>query len=150
VSGPAILNNQELDEVRKNLDPQVVAGGREQRTCERFTYPMVASVAPYDHGGQPSQAMFLEVRCHDISTGGLSFFVPVPPNFKFAIVALGRSPNVIYMLVRVMHCTPYDGMRKRYLVGCLFLECSASTILSLERQLEFPLLSQRRVALFGA
>jgi hypothetical protein len=121
-SGPSILSNQELDNIRKNLDPQVAVGCREKRTSERLAYSMVASVAPYSHEGLPTQEMFLEVRCHDISAGGVSFFLPIPPNFQFAIVALGRSPDIIYIMVRVTHCTPHDDVRKEYLVGCHFLE----------------------------
>jgi len=122
VSDPSSLSNQELDDLRKHVDPQAAVGRREKRTSERFAYPVVAAVAPYGAWGVPKNEMFREVRCYDISRGGVSFLLSAPPNFKSAVVRLGTSPDLIHMLVRVMHCTLHDEARKEYLVGCQFVQ----------------------------
>ena len=93
----------------------------EQRKGPREAYPVIQLAAPYADSRMPTEEMFREVRCHDISTGGISFFLPHPPDFEYAVVGLGTPPEVTYLTVRVMHHSPYAGATKGYLIGCRFL-----------------------------
>ena len=33
----------------------------------------------------------MDVQCHDLSTGGVSFLLPGSPKFEFAVIGLGQS-----------------------------------------------------------
>ena len=54
-------------------------------------------------GRLPHPSMFGEVLCHEISTTGISFFLPRPPGFQLAVITLGRSTERMSMLIRVVH-----------------------------------------------
>lgn len=90
----------------------------ERRAVERRPYPKTELLAPCGPGGLPHPSMFHEVLCHEISTAGISFFLPRPPAFQSAVITLGKSTDKVSMLIRVVHCTEYDETgRQRYLVG---------------------------------
>jgi hypothetical protein len=58
------------------------------------------------------------VRCRDLSTGGIALLLPERPLFEFAVVALGKPPRTIYVMVRVVHYKPVSG---GFHVGCAFV-----------------------------
>ncbi len=65
--------------------------------------------------------MFKEIRCHDISQGGVSFFLPRPPEFDFAVVGLGKGSDLTYFLFRVTYCKENSEAKNGCLVGGRFL-----------------------------
>jgi len=66
--------------------------------------------------------MFFEIHCHDLSQGGISFFLPRPPLFENAVIGLGKQPTMAYFRIKLIHYREYVGEKKQYLVGCQFVE----------------------------
>ena len=104
------------------MRPQAVADFHERRTSNRWSYPAVQPLAPYGHWGFPNAEMFQYVQCHDLSTGGISFLLPSPPTFEFAVVGLGGVDQLQYFVVQKIYCRQCDSPEKQYLVGCRFLQ----------------------------
>jgi diguanylate cyclase (GGDEF)-like protein len=78
-------------------------------------------IAPYIGARFPAQDEFSEIQCFDISVGGISYFLPKPPDHQTYVLALGQAPHLIYtkaQVVRVamtkLHTMPM------YIVGCQF------------------------------
>jgi hypothetical protein len=95
--------------------------GRNRRGSNRHKYPAAQLVAFHDEAQVPTTALFEGVRCHDLSTSGISFFLPDPPAFEYCTVVLGRPPALIYVKARVMHYSPYAGRAREWLIGCQFV-----------------------------
>jgi hypothetical protein len=74
----------------------------ERRAAERHTFSATERIAPYRGGRFPDEGEFVEVRCHDLSQTGFSFFLPAPPDFKSLVVAFGTPPELIYAVAEVM------------------------------------------------
>lgn len=118
-----LLSRDEIDAISKTCEEAGATEPKdERRTSDRSAYPAYQPLAPYGEWGLPKRHMFCEVRCHDISCGGISFFLARPPAFRFAVIGLGKSPNLNYFLIRAIHCVEYTGEKKEYLVGCCFLQ----------------------------
>jgi hypothetical protein len=84
------------------------------RRHARSQYPQVQRVASATGAGLPRSDEFREVRCLDLSAGGISFLTDdVPADGKF-VVALGTSPDLIYLSAEVVRDVP------QRLVGCRF------------------------------
>ncbi len=95
--------------------------GDDRRRAPRRPYYRQQFLAPYDGKNPPSAEDFRLLCCHDISSGGFSFFSPDRPTFDQLVVALGRAPFV-YMIAQVLHARPVeDEPSGNYLVGCRFL-----------------------------
>jgi hypothetical protein len=69
----------------------------------------------------PTDADFHLVRCHDLSTSGISFYWPTSPNFDQVIVALVSGQGTTRVLARVMFHGPQAGQQGQYLIGCRFV-----------------------------
>jgi hypothetical protein len=69
----------------------------------------------------PLSKDFFEVRCANISSGGMAFYLDAPPHFDNLVVALGAAPNVAHFTACVVRVeeTTLDG-KAAYLVGCRF------------------------------
>jgi hypothetical protein len=118
-----ILSRQEIDGIYETCGSKAPSDYSERRTSDRWPYQEIQLLGPYGYWGLPKKHMFCEVRCHDLSQGGVSFFLPRPPVFEFAVIGLGKRPNISYLLIRVTHCREYYvDVKKLYLVGCRFLE----------------------------
>ncbi|MGD9128761.1 MAG: PilZ domain-containing protein [Planctomycetia bacterium] len=111
-----------------------------RRHLRQMAENLVLFVAPARAPGEmPPLANFFPVRCRDLSSGGVGFFLPAKPNFERIVVQLGNQQNVIYMDAAVKHIElapslpetkeawdtsgrTYDiGLgSKPYLVGCKF------------------------------
>jgi hypothetical protein len=129
---PGCLSDQEIGRLRKNLAlkselPQIAREKSrrqvERRKSTRWSYPVIEQMAPCRSRELPSKSLFRAVRCHDISSGGISFFLPEPPDFERAVVTLGPPPDVICFLVRVVHYSPRKvAVRNQHLVRCRFFQ----------------------------
>lgn len=86
--------------------PDPKTQGRDRRQYERHRYQFAQLLAPFRGDTPPNQDELREVRCVDLSAGGLSFFWPTEPDFEFAIVGLGKPPALIYMRLQVLRSVP--------------------------------------------
>ncbi|MCR4415311.1 MAG: PilZ domain-containing protein [Thermoguttaceae bacterium] len=93
----------------------------DRRTSPREAYPVVQSIAPYDGKHMPRPEAFCPIRCCDLSTGGFSFLLPKPPEFRRLVVALGTPSGILYLDAEVAHCSPYPRPTGDFVVGCRFL-----------------------------
>lgn len=95
--------------------------GAERRTSQRKLFPYRQQIAPFDDGIVPPRHTFAQVRCWDISAGGISFLLDEPPPYKRVVVVLGGSATEVLMsadVVRVIELVEEDV--NGYLVGCRF------------------------------
>ena len=122
MSGTLLLSDDELDGAFAGCSREAVADFHERRSSNRWSYPAVQPLAPYGHWGFPNAEMFQQVRCHDLSTGGVSFLLPAPPTFEFAVIGLGVAPQFQYFVVQKVYCRRSDSTEGQYLVGCQFLQ----------------------------
>ena len=93
----------------------------ERRESQRHSFPAVQRVAPCRGTAVPTDADFHLVRCHDLSTSGISFYWPTSPNFDQVIVALVSGQGTTRVLARVMFHGPQAGQQGQYLIGCRFV-----------------------------
>jgi hypothetical protein len=94
----------------------------ERRTSLRWTFPALQPLAPYGHWGFPRADMFQPVRCHDLSTGGVSFLMQGSPEFEFAVIGLGLPDQRKFFVVRIIYRREFKPGTNEYLVGCEFVE----------------------------
>ncbi len=93
--------------------------GGDRRRRPRRLYPFKQSIAPICDGRIPAAGDFTDVQCHDISSGGFSFFSTVPPAADSFVVILGQPPQLTQVTAQVAHVrrVEHDGCRM-YLIGC--------------------------------
>jgi diguanylate cyclase len=95
----------------------------DRRTQARYSYPRVQSIAPYVAGRAPAADEFREVQCRDLTSGGISFWLPSPPEFSSLVVALGKDGTLKHLLAEVSHTAVVrNGDKTVCLVGCRFTE----------------------------
>ena len=127
----ASLSDTEVQEALQVARVEWFPGKAEQRSAKRWPYPVTELLAACRQGRLPNHTMFREVVCHDLSTTGISFFLPRPPGFRLAVITLGKLTDKTSMLIRVVHSTAYDVTgHNRYLVGCQFVRRVSSRELS--------------------
>ncbi|MDZ4821778.1 MAG: PilZ domain-containing protein [Planctomycetota bacterium] len=96
----------------------------DRRQNPRSTHRVFQWIAPCIDGRLPDQSMFYQVRCLDISTGGLAFLsTREMRDGEELIVALGTTDDAVYMRSRVIQCQPFeDSVANLYRIGCEFVE----------------------------
>ena len=124
MSNSLLLSHDELTEIYQTCDSATRLSGRERRTAERWPFEVVQSIGAYGHWGLPKRSMFVEVRCHDISRGGISFFLRRPPKFRFAVIEIGKPHQVTHLLIQVLHYSRFGDPtdQEQYIVGCSFVQ----------------------------
>jgi hypothetical protein len=115
------LSQHELEKFRAAFGPEAAADCGENRTSGRSHFPAIQMLGPCGDWGLPQRHMFFEVRCCDLSQGGISFFLTRAPTFEFAVIGLGKEPNISYFLIQPKHFREHGEDRNQYLVGCKFL-----------------------------
>ena len=93
----------------------------EQRRDPRWRYPVTQLVAFHEENQLPTKEMLQAVQCHDISLGGISFFLSGAPSHKHCTVVLGRSPNLIFVTARVIHSEAQGASFREWKIGCQFI-----------------------------
>jgi PAS domain-containing protein len=97
------------------------ATGPERRQLARRAYPYFQRIAYILNGQLPPRKSFREVRCHDISLGGICYFSKNRPESGLVVVALGSPPRLDYIVAEVVYAAPIDlDGRHMYKVGCKF------------------------------
>ncbi len=95
--------------------------GRRHDERRRLRCPQM--IAPYQATGFPNLRAFYNVMGQDLSTGGISFFMPERPAETEFVIMLGPPAKAIYVHAIVSHCRLVEeGGRPQYLVGCEFHE----------------------------
>ncbi len=95
----------------------------ELRQSPRHRYAYIQWIAPVADYSDPVPDDFCRVECVDLSTGGMSFFLPSEPHFTRLVIALGQVPMLVHYQARVVYARPIDRNGKlEYHVGCQFLK----------------------------
>jgi hypothetical protein len=102
-------------------DLQPVDARVERRSKQRRPYPVKQLVAFHEESEVPTQEMFQEVLCRDLSTWGISFYFAGPPSASHCTIALGRASRLLYVAAKVIHYEPYAGPNHEWVIGCQFL-----------------------------
>ena len=101
--------------------PAAEPRGADRRAVVRRRFPSKQYIAAYHNGCLPSRASFKEVVCRDLSEQGFSFLASSAPDFDCVVVALGVSPDFIYMTARVANRVRIsEGPSPLYRIGCRF------------------------------
>jgi PAS domain S-box-containing protein len=96
--------------------------GKEARRSSRVGFQYRQRIASMTGEGIPSEDEYFEVKCKDISCGGISFYLDDRPDFKLLMVGLGCPPRLAYISAKVVRVAEETvGGRTRWLVGCRFL-----------------------------
>lgn len=91
----------------------------ERRRKPRRAYPYLQRLAPVVDDQMPDPKQFVDVECHDISSGGFSFLFPYPFPSDSLVVELGVPPKLTYLMAQVAHVTRTTlGNATYYLIGC--------------------------------
>ncbi len=122
MEGSLALSSQEIDGFFATYGFGALLDCVERRTSDRWLYPETQLLGPYGVWGLPTRQMFREVRCHNISKGGVSFFLPRPPVFELAVIEVGNRPITEYHLIQLVHYVEHVDAKKQYLVGCRFVK----------------------------
>ena len=93
----------------------------ERRTAARHPYRVVQRMAPWDGKSALSESEFTSIRCHDISTGGLSFAWASKPAFQYVVLALKNSHAETYVLAQVSFYHRHPLEPEQFLVGSRFV-----------------------------
>jgi hypothetical protein len=94
----------------------------ERRRDRRFPYSCTQRVAFRSGAKLPATSDYVEVQCHDISAGGLSFWSKdrALPS-RDLIIELGQPPHYLMVTALVRHCTPFTVSEQQlFLIGCEF------------------------------
>jgi hypothetical protein len=94
----------------------------DRRRSERHSFPATQRVVPCGRNGAATvDADFQLVRCHDLSTSGISFYWPTAPKFDHVIVALAGPKGTTRVLANVVFSGLQPGEPPEYLIGCRFI-----------------------------
>jgi hypothetical protein len=94
----------------------------DRRNRSRQTYRILQWMAPCREGELPDPGTFRQVRCHDISCGGISYYSKEPPLEKFLVFFLRAGERGIYVQARVANCVHViEGQQATFRIGCEFL-----------------------------
>ncbi len=98
----------EVDANFFNLIHQMVGSSEldesERRGARRRPFSSQQRIAVRRELAIPDESEFFDVRCHDLTRGGFSFFRPTRPDFDSLVAEFGTPPEVIYVAARVSHC----------------------------------------------
>jgi hypothetical protein len=110
-------------EVVKDLTRRAEPGrSSERRGRQRQPYPCYQYVAPFRDSRMPSPEEFQQVRCHDISTGGFSYFTAELPDHDRIVAAFGTAPAFTYLTAEIHYAKRVaQGTNAMFQIGCQFL-----------------------------
>jgi PilZ domain len=95
----------------------------DRRVRARQSYSTLQWVAPCPDTGLPDPGSFQQVRCHDISRGGIAYLCQIPPTETLVVFALRSGAETNYLKARVASCVQVvEGKHMCYRVGCEFVD----------------------------
>jgi hypothetical protein len=115
------LTAEQLDAIQINSATPLGGGDEDRRRSPRSNYPAIQLLAPFDGHLPPSKIDFCQVRCYDISQGGLSFLWPEPPAFRYLVIGLDSTLGRVWVKAQVMRHRPIAGLNGEFHVSCRFL-----------------------------
>ncbi|MHB0960810.1 MAG: PilZ domain-containing protein [Pirellulaceae bacterium] len=93
----------------------------ERRAFPRFALGAMGEVAQLVNDEVPPRDVFEQVWCVDISRSGFSFFRNTSTEWESLVVALGDSPDFIYLTARIVSRRKVEhGGHVVYHIGCQF------------------------------
>lgn len=96
--------------------------GSERRDRQRRPYPCHQFVAPFRDARMPENDEYQPVLCHDLSTGGFSYFTDELPDHDLIVVAFGAAPKFTYITAQVRYAKRVaQGASALFQIGCMFL-----------------------------
>lgn len=81
-------------------------GGPERRDGPRRPFDVFQQIAPWDGGAVPDDSQFTQVKCHDLTCSGFSFFLPKEPKFQALVAEFGQPPDSLLVGAKVLHVDP--------------------------------------------
>jgi hypothetical protein len=93
-----------------------------RRKRERRDFRYLQWAAPCQEDTLPDRRSFRQVRCSDISRGGMSYYTDRPPLDEFLVVGLGTSKETIWLRCKVANCVRVDEDKGAFRIGCEFIE----------------------------
>lgn len=93
---------QELSDLSEGVSSSELA---EFFSGARVPFRVDLRIAPLARDRLPSAAEFFPVLGHNLSLGGVAFFLKTRPNFTSLVLALNTPSTIDYIEARVVHCT---------------------------------------------
>ncbi len=84
--------------------PQSEEEPAESRRAGRHPFPARHRIAPCRGPAFPEDGEFFEVRCHDLTRAGFSFYLPARPDFTSLVAAFRGPSGMIYVAAEIAHC----------------------------------------------
>ncbi len=92
--------------------------GSDRRRQPRHHFRCTQLMAPFDGEQMPAASAFVQVDCHDISSGGFAYYASELPEHEYLMLALGRAP-FLFLVARVVRSEVVElADRVEYLIGC--------------------------------
>ena len=118
--------DQHAAELHRAIADALETQNLERRSSERHPYPARQMVAPCSPSSSPAlrgpaEPMFQEVRCRDISCGGMAFYWPTTADFTEVVVRLSSGPSALCLKARVVQCAPAADPQDGYAISCQFV-----------------------------
>lgn len=110
-----------LTELPEKIFDRLTGQVDNRRKRERREYRLLQWVAPCQESNLPVRNDFRQVRCHDISRSGVSYFTDRPAIDEFLVIGLGIGPQTIYLRCKVANCVRVDQTHGAYRIGCEFV-----------------------------
>jgi hypothetical protein len=117
------LSTKELGQFTETAQHHVQSDSEADR--RRYPYDCLQRLLEWEDpdGPLPSIADTVVVRCHDISSQGVSFFWPDDPCFKHLLISLGNDDDMVFMAAEIVHSKPvYMHGEWQYVVSCRFMK----------------------------
>jgi hypothetical protein len=94
----------------EKLDHQLLGlpkpgGDDERRSCRRRAFFAIQRIAPITGPQMPHETEFFCVESRDLTSHGISLFMPARPTFTSLVIAFDGSPTTEYVAAEVIHCT---------------------------------------------
>ncbi|MEX2175861.1 MAG: hypothetical protein WD872_15965 [Pirellulaceae bacterium] len=119
--GNALMTSAEMSEADGEQHPP--GNSAKDQDPPRYPYDCEQQMAPWtDEDELPTADRLVEVRCHDISANGISFFWPNKPEFDRIVISIGGGDRLAFMAAQVCdHKAVYMHQEHNYIVCCRFL-----------------------------
>ena len=94
----------------EKLDHQLLglpkpSGDDERRSCRRRPFFAIQRIAPITGPQMPGEREFFCVESRDLTSRGVTLFMPARPTFMSLVIAFDGSPTTEYVAAEVIHCT---------------------------------------------